>query len=307
MDSEEKKTNKKIGAILVLYNPNLNQTLPAIKSLEKQVDEICLIDNTPGQNIANEFIDIQNIHYIALGENRGIAAAQNVGIRYFINQGFDLVLFSDQDSSAPVDIVSSLIDVYYRLTDVNIAIAAIGTRAINKQTNIPYPSKSKELGTPKEIPETTNITECYSIISSISIIPLNALRLVGGFDEGLFIDGVDHEWCWRAWHNNKLRSFIAEDAKILHMLGEGDQKIGSKSVAISSVFRVYFQFRNFIWLKKRRYTPHFWIKKNKIKYFFKMLYYPIMVKPRIKYLKNIIYGIRDGYFITDNSSWPKFE
>ena len=306
MESEQKRIDKKIGAILVLYKPNLKHTFPAIESLAKQVDEICLIDNTPGQNIAKKFIEITNIHYIALEENRGIAAAQNEGIKYFINLGFDFVIFSDQDSSAPVDIVASLIEVYNRLSDQNIAIAAIGTRAINKQTNTPYPPKSKELGTPKEL-SGTNITECYSVRSSISLIPLNAFRLVGGFDEELFIDGVDHEWCWRAWHTNKLRSFIAENARILHMLGEGDKKIGLKSVAIGTPFRAYYQFRNFIWLKNRKYTPQFWIKNNTKKFLFKMIYLPLMIHPRISYLINIIRGIKDGYTISDKPIWPKFQ
>ena len=60
-------------------------------------------------------------------------------------------------------------------------------------------------------------------MSSISLIPCKVFNIVGGFDESLFIDGVDNEWCWRAWHKCGLRSFIVEDAEIGHMLGEGDR------------------------------------------------------------------------------------
>lgn len=296
---------QKIGAIVVLYNPDLELLTPALYSLLSQVDEICLIDNTPLQNISQKFARISQIHYIALGENKGIAAAQNIGIKYFINKNFDFVIFSDQDSYTTEGVVNKLMDAYILLNNKGVSIAAIGTRAINKQTNTPYPSKSKELEKPREVP-LGNITECYSIISSISLVPIAAFKLVGGFDEGLFIDGVDHEWCWRAWHTNKLRTFIANDAKITHMFGEGDKRLGTRTVAIASPFRVYYQYRNFIWLKRRDYTPKYWIKKNAVKYLIKLFYFPLMVQPRTSYLRNIIKGIRDGVVKVDEILWPYF-
>lgn len=300
----------KIGAILVLYKPDMKVTVPAIMSLAPQVDEICLVDNTPGQDIAHEFKDIPNASYIPLGENKGIAAAQNIGIKHFINLNFDFVLFSDQDSLAPANIVHKLLNGYNLLKEQNIKIAAVGTRAINKQTGKPYSAKSKELGTPKELlgfNSADALTECYSVRASISVISTISLRAVGGFDETLFIDGVDHEWCWRAWHKYQLRSFIVEDAKINHMLGEGDRKIAHREIAIASSFRVYYQFRNFIWLSKRDYTPKYWKAINRKKYIVKALYFPIMVSPRLKYIQNIYRGIKDGLIIKGNASCPNFQ
>lgn len=293
---------------MVLYHPNISETLKAIKSLSSQVDGICLVDNTPNPNIASAIKLIDNIHYIPLNSNMGIAKAQNIGIQFFLTHNYDFVLFSDQDSYAPSDIVFKLMEGYKTLHKHDIKIAAVVTRAINKQTGDIYSSKSKELGTPIELKNTisNNITECYSVRSSISLISIPSLSKVGGFDESLFIDGVDHEWCWRAWHTGHLRSFVIEDAKINHMLGEGDRKIGSRNISISSAFRIYYEFRNYIWLSKRDYTPKFWILKNGIKYIVKFFYFPIMVSPRIHYLKNIIKGIKDGLLKKDLKSWPNF-
>lgn len=67
------------------------------------------------------------------------------------------------------------------------------------------------------------------------------------FDEKLFIDGVDNEWCWRA-ATKGYRFYIAENARIRHMLGKESRKIGNKDISISSEFRIYYQFRNYIWL-----------------------------------------------------------
>lgn len=302
----------KIGAILVLYNPNWETTKIVIKSLTSQVDLLTIVDNTPDADHSSLLSSFKNTHYIPLKENIGIAAAQNIGIKYFINRGFDFVLFSDQDSVVPDNVVEELKRAHDILNELGIAIAAIGTRAINKQTGTPYPPKSKELGRVCELTDSSisdDLTECYSVISSVSLIPTKSLLSVGGFDESLFIDGVDHEWCWRAWHLHKLRSFIAEKAKIRHMLGEGDKKLGGRDIAIASSFRVYYQFRNYLWLCRRKSTPKFWKRKHLLKYAIKSVYFPLAVSPRITYLKNILRGIFDGLFNYNKNikSWPDFQ
>lgn len=304
--------NKRIGAIVVLYNPDINTTLPALKSLSRQVDRLCVVDNTPGDASCDALSDIPDLKYIHLGKNVGIAAAQNIGIKYLIEQGFDFVLFSDQDSVAPGNVVDELKRAYDILSERGIAIAAVGTRAINKQTGTPYPPKSKELGRVCELGSNAafdDLTECYSVISSMSLTSTKSLKMVGGFDESLFIDGVDHEWCWRAWHKANLRSFIAEKAKIYHMLGEGDKKLGGRDIAIASSFRIYYQFRNYLWLCRRDSTPKFWKRKHFIKYAIKSIYFPLFVSPRIKYLKNIWRGIFDGLFKYNKNlkTWPDFQ
>lgn len=300
-----------IGGIMVLYRPDWDTTGKAIATLAAQVDELCIVDNTPDTDNTPNLPASENITYIPLKENRGIAAAQNIGVRHFLDKDFDFVLFSDQDSEAPAGIVSELLNGHKILEEQGIKIATVGTRAINKQTGKPYPPKSKELGLPIEMKGDNtppDITECYSVISSMSLTSTISLRLVGGFDESLFIDGVDHEWCWRAWHMKRLRSFIVETAKINHMLGEGDRKIGNKEISIASAFRVYYQFRNFLWLRDRDYTPKFWIKKNDPKFLVKTIYYPLFVKPRKLFLKNILRGIKDGLRQAKTEErWPSFQ
>ena len=235
--------NPKIGAVVVLYKPDLKVTKQVIKSISSQVEEICIVDNTPNQNIKEEFLSIINIHYLSLGENKGIAAAQNIGISYLKNKNFEFVLFCDQDSLAPSDTVKKLFDGYRILKNEGIRIATVGTRAINKLTGEKYRSRTKELGNPLNPKNYRNqyckITECYSVMSSISLTLINNFEEVGPFDETLFIDGVDDEWCWRAWHFKKLRSFIIENATIMHMLGEKDSFLG-KNISISTPFRIYF-------------------------------------------------------------------
>lgn len=296
----------KIGAVVVLYNPDFTVTGNALSSLAGQVDRVCVVDNSSSDH-AEELNRFPSVEYKPLLKNIGIAAAQNVGIRYFMELGYDFVLFSDQDSIAPDQVVSKLLENYQALVNAGIKVGAVGTRAINRQTGRPYADKSKLITSFSKaaFENPSDLTEYYSVRSSISLISTISLLDVGGFDESLFIDGVDHEWCWRAWHKSLWRSFIVEDAKISHQLGEGDKKMASRSIAIASPFRVYYQFRNYLWLCRRDYVPMFWKKKNGMKYLMKLFYFPICVAPRAMYLKRIVHGVISGLNPV-KSNWPIF-
>ena len=57
-----------IGAILVLYNPNIDILSKALKSLTSQVNEICIVDNSENSN-EKLLENFTNIHYIPLYKN----------------------------------------------------------------------------------------------------------------------------------------------------------------------------------------------------------------------------------------------
>lgn len=285
-----------IGAIIVLYNPDIEQTFHSLNILLPQVDNVYLIDNSR-ESFEDKIPKNNKIKYIPLYNNTGIAAAQNTGIRYLLEDHCDFVLFSDQDSIAEVDTVGKLLDTYTFLKSESIKIGGVGTRAINQKTGMPYPSKSKEydkITIKKNECSFTTATRCSYIRSSISLIETENFEKTGLFDERLFIDGVDNEWCWRA-ATKGFNFFIAENAKIRHMLGKESRKIGNKNISISSEFRIYYQFRNYIWLSKRKYVPKWWKLRHLLKYSIKALYFPLFVKPRKMYAKQIFRGIIDGF------------
>ena len=40
----------KVGAVVVLYNPNFDVTKKTLSSLASQVDQICVVDNSPSDH-----------------------------------------------------------------------------------------------------------------------------------------------------------------------------------------------------------------------------------------------------------------
>ena len=291
---------KMIGAIIILYNPDRKLLDRGLTRILPQVDEVCLVDNSPNNNCSIIMERFKRVSYIPLGENLGIAAAQNIGINYFQEKRFDWVLFSDQDSTLSDGAVHMLKKEHEYLEALCIKVGIVGTRAVNRQTGKKYPSKSKEFGTVVSSDKRGIITECYSVRSSVSLIRIENIQKIGCMDESLFIDGVDHEWCWRAWHKCALRSFIVENAILEHQLGEGDKSLAGKSVAITTPFRIYYQFRNYIWLCKRAYVPRWWKKKHLFKYGVKIIYYPLFVPSRVKYIRSILNGLKDGFLKKQN-------
>jgi rhamnosyltransferase len=282
-----------ISAIIVLYNPNLFDLDINLNELIDQVDHLILIDNSEISNF--EFIHKilsskkDKLYYHFNNSNHGIATAQNIGINKSIEFQTDYILLMDQDSKPSNDMVSILLRDILVLKKSNINIAAIGPIAINSQNQLPYKPRLRRYRYFKNFPGLLNTNE---LISSGMFIDFKVLRHVGYLDENLFIDGVDHEWCWRAKRSGYFLG-LTENTSLLHSLGEGDKFIFGIRVAISSPFRIYYQYRNFIYLFKKKHVPIYWKLINFIKYTIKYIYYPVFVSR--KYFLRINSGIFDGF------------
>jgi len=286
----------KIGCILVLYNPDINLLHKVICSIENQIEKIYIIDNSSNNIDDSSILENNKIKLTVLKKNIGIAAAQNIGLKYFSEQNFDYIMFVDQDSILPLDLVGNLVNSSILLINNGYKVGVICPISINRQDGKPYKEKypvydSFSLNLSGKKYDFNKVNSCGS---SASLISLENFRNVGFMDSRLFIDGVDNEWCWRAKDKCDLDSFILRNIGIDHQLGEGDASIFGIKVAISSPFRIYYQFRNYLLLCRRNYVPIEWKIKNGYKYFIKLFYFPLFISPRVKYLNNIFKGIKDG-------------
>ena len=287
----------KVIAIVVLYNDNTEEAASNIKMIARQVDKVCLVDNS-SDAYPERFESIANAVYLPQYQNKGIAAAQNIALRYAIEAEADYVLFSDPDSQIPEQAVAKLFDTYKRMVAKGFKVGGVGSTAYNRSTGSPYPLQSNFI---RHLPD-ESVTEVTFLMNSISLIPTILFSQVGLMDEPLFIDGIDSEWCWRGADMLGLRFFLDDHLPIMHQLGLGTRIIGSKERAITPPARFYYQFRNYLWLRRRDYVPRTWLKENGRKYVVKAIYYPIMVAPRWAYIKNINKGIMAGLKATSGTS-----
>lgn len=281
-----------LGIVIILYHPDNSLVLKNVEKLRKQAGIVYLIDNTPDRT--NELISdyaaaTNDVHYLGLKINAGIAAGQNIGMeKVFEHPGIGYVLLLDQDSEPDEDMIPLLMRAHEALDERKIAVSAVGPLAINKDTNKAY--KDRELS--KEYIG-DSIVQKTDIMSSGSIISRKAFLDIGIMETSLFIDGVDSEWCWRG-NAKGYRCFVEEKAALKHKLGEGDTKFLWFRFATPPPFRCYYQYRNFIILIRRSYTPLNWKVLNFVKYVAKVVYYPLILKKRRAYMKNIFAGIKAG-------------
>ena len=282
----------KTGAVIVTYNADIQKLTKSMSRLAAEVDEVCVVDNTRDDSLRPVLSAFANCTYFPQYKNTGIAAAQNVGIRHFISQHFDFVLFSDQDTLMPEGTVGQLYDIFRKLESKRYSPGAVCPRAYNASTGDAYPHQVNAIG-PLTI-DNHHLTEVTYTMNSISFIPLRLFAEVGLMEESLFIDGVDSEWCWRANRQKGVRFFVDEDLRISHLLGNGERTVGGKSISITPPYRMFYQYRNYLWLCRRSYVPLKWKCYNGFKYLAKVAYYGLLDKQRKEYLRQMAKGLRAG-------------
>ena len=242
----------RIGAVIVLYHPNLQQVNLLIELVSQSVDTLSIIDNT--QERSGVTLPSENVHYHHFASNKGIAAAQNVGLGDLMLDNCEYALLLDQDSVVPPDLVTNLIRKMEQHADEK--LIAVGPRIICSFTETELHPKVQ-----KECRSENGLAFVSQIISSGMMISLRSLAAVGLKEEGLFIDGVDHEWCWRA-RAKSYQIAIADEVKMRHTMGEHRSRFLGVSYKVGTPIRLYYQFRNIFVLSRRRYVPRYWKVRN---------------------------------------------
>jgi rhamnosyltransferase len=280
-----------VGAVIVLFHPDWAQTRRQFEALRNQVAQIVLVDNTPdSQTPALRLPD--RVSYLPMGENTGIAHAQNRGAHECERNGpIRLVVFFDQDSEIPNGLVAVLLQGYSELTDLGHRVAAIGPRPFDvhrQRAHVPLFSIRQRVG-----PRFSLVSH---LLSSGTLVPLEAFHEIGPFDESLFIDSVDQEWGWRANSRGWL-CIVDESARLSHRMGVEGRSILGLRFTLSTPARLYYQFRNAIRLLLYYRDPHpplHWVLKRLLTLPIKFLYYSVFSPPRFKNLKFMLAGAIDG-------------
>ena len=272
----------KIIAVYVTYNPDWHLIERSIQMIVNQVDDVAIIDNSE-VDYTNEFERLKSLYncsYILLKENKGIATALNCGFEYSQKNNADWVLCFDQDSVPPRDMVSKYKE--FIVTKKN--LGQVG----------PLYAKNRE----ENVTETDGASLVDSLITSGSLVNVEAYKAVGGFKDKLFIDSVDTEFSWNlkvhGWHSYKLNTIVLQ-----HNLGVGafDVTIAGKrliTITNHNYIRCYYIARNSLWVGRhyvktlKEYAGPY--RKKWIKLVIKVLFFE---KDKLRKLRFIMLGVKD--------------
>lgn len=243
----------RVAAIVVLYHPKRDTLERLLRSIADQVATIFIVDNTaePAEEIVELIRRFEpQARYLPMGDNRGIASAQNAGIRAAIDADCSHVLLLDQDSVLPVGMVDRLRSGEEQLLRKREQVAAVGPQFWDEKTGKAYPAVRLEYFRIKKLYLDTRSTEPVEtdyLIASGSMIRVSVLREVGLMREDLFIDWVDVEWGLRA-RSMGFRSYHIPDALMTHNVGDAVVSILGRDVHVHSDVRNYYMLRNALYL-----------------------------------------------------------
>lgn len=231
----------KISAGIVLYEPELKRLLENVTAIIRQVDTVIIVDNASSniKEVKEVLSRFSNILFLENAQNEGIAVALNQILDISMQIGMDWTLTLDQDSV----VCENFIDVsrnYFDLENVAIITPNILDRNDFNQELL-------------DTNENRYVDEC---ITSGSLMNLKFYNSVGKFDEKMFIDYVDFEYCYRVIKAG-FKIFKNTNAILLHQLGNGEVKhIFSKKfiVANHNCSRYYYMGKNCIYIMRKHNT-----------------------------------------------------
>jgi len=238
----------KILATIPVYFPSTDRFNIVIQRIIEQCDLI-LIYNSP---IHRQFKCNENIHVIENTENMGIANAYNAACGFAIDNGYDYVLFLDQDSLVDKKIIETYEMILKKHKIDMLGCHIVENHLIDNSTNL-------------KLNESFELSKHDFIISAGSLLNLEVYSRVGPFIDELFIDLVDHEYCLRITASGREifvtgKTWVEQefgnttDTIFLKMIRRLLFFLFSKEFTLKrrnyNEFRIYFQFRNHVLLSK---------------------------------------------------------
>ena len=288
-------------AIIVTYNPDITALLELSAQLKKETDFIIVDNGTHGISSVVESITVYEKckTVIFLDKNEGLAKALNIGIAWALKRNYDFVFLFDQDSSLCDLFVKRMIDAFFDASEKTMSnIAAVGPRIINPQTMRQTNFKLFSRFIFRSDIKLANSSSHYFadfLITSGTLLYLDALASIGVMKESYFIDNIDLEWCFRA--KSKGYELIGTDEAVLyHAIGERSSNplVRAGIMAQHNPQRSYFSSRNRVHLYSVDYSPAGWKYRDIFRFILKAMWLLITSRERKDYFKNILSGIKDA-------------
>ena len=278
---------KRVCSVTVAFEPSRSRLLEQLRAVRPQVDEIVVVDNG-SQPPLEQMAELREagVRVLTPTENRGVAAGFNMGIRHAREAGCDRVLLLDDDSVPAPDMVGKLAETL-DLQAARERVAAVGPRIRDPRDPQDYPfiqlgwthNRRLRCGTRND-----PAISCDFLVSSGSLIPIEALARLGEFDEALFIDSVDLEWCFRA-RAQGFALYGVCGTYLDHRLGDERKIVLNAGLVVHPPERIYYMTRNRFLLYRRGYMPLKWKVKDVLRVIAKFAVTMLLIPPRLEYAR----------------------
>lgn len=228
---------------MVLYNPTI-EVMENVATYADKVDQFIVVDNSDIQQhtIVEMLKSIySNLIYINNHTNLGIATALNIACDTAISHNSDWILTMDQDS---------------KFINFHDYLSCLGS--LDDTSHIALLAPNTGRYSPEDIEMHSHdctFEEQFIVITSGNLLNLHHFNGIGRFDDGLFIDVVDYDYCAKV----KLagyKTLLFKNILLEHHLGVLHKRKNLLTGKIKyktehSPQRAYYIARNYLYLASK--------------------------------------------------------
>jgi rhamnosyltransferase len=231
--------DERTSAIVVTFHPH-SEYLANLAKIRAQVDSLIVVDNGSSEKeLAQIRFSSQELGFklIANGDNLGIAAALNIGVREAQKEGCRWVALFDQDSVVTEGYIATMI-AEFRTYGQQRKIMQIIPRYLDPETGIEWAVSEFEDG------------GVFLTITSGSLFSMEVFERCGLFQEDLFIYCVDDDYSLRI----RKKGFyigVTRNAVLLHQSGHPTSRKLFGMTITTKNYRPevrYYYARNKVWI-----------------------------------------------------------
>lgn len=282
-----------IVAVVVAFHPERASLVALLKTLAAETAGVVVVDNGSESDFGDWLLEngLGTVELMRPTENMGLAAAQNIGVRRAFEGPCEAVVFFDQDSVIEAGMIAGLAKAF---SDPRVSITAPVTTDWRNGRDYPIVNVLPSGRRKKYFPSTLRGPVDVSVaISSGTLVRRQVFDDVGLFDEGLFIDYVDTEWCLRCSARG-YRIRVDPGVKIQHSIGDDIVRVLGTSMPIHSPLRRYYRVRNSILLLRYRHIPLLMTLREILTGAIHQLLMIFRSQSRSDYLRLYLLALRDG-------------
>jgi rhamnosyltransferase len=259
-----KPARSRIGGAVVTYFPDA-EFATRLAAIARECSPVIVVDNSADENVRAGLRPICAIHGTRLienAENAGIGRALNQAFAVLAAEGLEWVAAFDQDSTPEPGFAAALAAV----AESDPRIAVVGANWIDEGRG---DAASRHLRRHRRFPllferppAGDDLGGVTCVITSGSLFRTTEWQRLGGFDESLFLDLVDTEYCLRA-RRTGCDVHVASRARLNHRRGSKRpvRFLGRTWwPAFMPPLRLRYLFRNRLHVARRHgwHNPH-WI------------------------------------------------
>lgn len=278
----------RLAAVVAVHRPGAELLTCVTAALPQVRDLVVVVDEHPVHDTTAALLDLcraAGATIVQHGGNRGIGAALNTGVARLrdLPEPPTHVLTLDQDSAVSPGYLDALVTAGRRAGQSGVRVGMVAPENVGSMIRLRGHRRVDDVvlgGEP---------------IQSGLLVSMAVLIALGGFDDSLFIDGVDTDFYLRAVDQG-LRCVVAPGMRLEHRLGRPVTTGGRElSLRVAATFRYYYQWRNLVLLVRRHARRHpVWAACAVLRAARHLVIVTVVAPGRIDRLGTVLSGLRAG-------------